>query len=147
VSTRSNIIAIDQYDRVQIYRHWDGYPSCVLPDLLEAFKYAWPTPRFEAADFLASVIRAWKREGGGNVYIDGSPKAWEQIHGDTEWVYEIAGTDEGIKVKVYDWHNYWLDKVNARAMSFRPSPVRTVEIKPTTTREELRRIWEEIEKG
>lgn len=147
MSTRSNLLAVDQYHRVQIYRHCDGSPRRVLPDLLEALEYAWPTPRFQASDFLAAVIRAWKHEGGGNIYIDGSPKAWERIHGDTEWVYEISGTSEGIGVKVYDWHHYWLETVNIDAKDFRPSPVRTVDIRPTTTREELTRIGEEIERA
>lgn len=145
MSTRSNLIAIDRHDRLQMYRHLDGYPSSVLPALLEAFKYAWPTPRFEASDFLASVIRAWKTEGGGDIYVDGSPKAWEQVHGDTEWVYEVSGTEKGIQVTVYDWHDHWLEKADTRAAGFAPSPTRIVEITPATAKEELARIGEEIE--
>ena len=50
-------------------------------------------------------------------------------------------------MRVYDWHNYWLDKVNTNAKSFRPSSARAVDIKPAMTREELTRIEEEIEKA
>jgi len=91
-------------------------------------------PRFEAADFAAAIIRAWKTEGGGNIYIDGSPKGWELIHGDTEWVYVIKpkkpgrviqgfiDTDTGEPlVEVYDWHKYWLDKADPDKI--KPVPV------------------------
>lgn len=92
MSTRCNLIVDDGYKRIQLYRHWDGYPQGgggVLASLKYALPYAWPLPRFEADDFSAALVRAWKQPGGGNIYIDGSPKGWELIHGDTEWVYVI----------------------------------------------------------
>jgi hypothetical protein len=76
MSTRCNLIVEDSYDRIQLYRHWDGYPDGeggVLAALEQAIPYAWPFPRFEASDFAAAIVRAWKTEGGGNIYIDGSP--------------------------------------------------------------------------
>jgi hypothetical protein len=137
MSTRSNLIIEDGHDRVQLYRHGDGYPdgeAGVLATLELAIPYAWPLPRFEAHDFAAAIIRAWKTEGGGNIYIDGSPKGWELIHGDTEWVYVIkpkkqAGTNQGVEdthtgeplVEVYDWHRYWLDKADPDKI--KPVPV------------------------
>ena len=108
MSTRSNIIVEDKHQRIQLYRHSDGYPNGphgVVHDLVEALEYAWESPRFEADDFAAAIVRAWKEEPG-NIYIDGSPVSWEMIHGDTEWVYVIRD----FRVKVYDWHLYWLDK-------------------------------------
>ena len=87
MSTRCNVIIQDDRSRIQLYRHSDGYPdtwSGVLATLEEAIPYAWPNPRFEAADFAAALVRAWKSKGGGNIYIDGSPKGWEMIHGDAE---------------------------------------------------------------
>ena len=92
MSTRCNLIIEDAFDRIQLYRHGDGYPngSCgVLATLEQALPYAWPIPRFEANDFAAATIRAWKNKGGGYVYIDGSPRGWEMIHEDVEWVYVI----------------------------------------------------------
>ena len=126
MGTRSNIIVADDHSRIQLYRHWDSYPDGeggVLADLALALPYAWPLPRFEADDFAAALIRAWKGEGGGNIYIDGSPKGWERIHDDVEWVYVIQrrqgqqparlpqcpGEPE---VAVYDWHPYWFDKAD-----------------------------------
>ena len=119
ISTRCNLIIEDDHNRIQLYRHCDGYPDgpCgVLVALREAIPYAWPNPRFEAADFAAAIVRAWK-EGGGNIYIDGSPKAWEMIHGDVEWVYLVKPKKRDRDtyqwtfigppvVEVYDWHRY-----------------------------------------
>jgi hypothetical protein len=137
MATRCNLIVEDSYDRIQLYRHWDGYPGRaggVLATLEQAIPYAWPLPRFEASDFAAAIVRAWKTEGGGNVYVDGSPKAWELIHGDTEWVYVIkpkkqARAKQGVEdtdageplVEVYDWHKYWLDKADPHKIE--PKPV------------------------
>jgi hypothetical protein len=93
-----------------------------------------PLPRFEADDFAAAIIRAWKTEGAGNIYIDGSPKGWELIHGDTEWVYVIKPKKPGRVVQgfidthtgeplveVYDWHKYWFDKADPHKI--KPVPV------------------------
>jgi len=137
MATRSNLIIEDGYHRIQLYRHCDGYPDGtggVLASLEDVLPYAWPFPRFEADDFAAAIVRAWKDEGGGNIYIDGSPKAWEMIHGDTEWVYVIKPkrparprhgvitfhTGEPI-VEVYDWHKYWFEKADPHKV--KPKPV------------------------
>ena len=104
--------------------------------LQEAIPYAWPNPRFEATDFAAAIVRAWK-EGGGNIYIDGSPKAWEMIHGDVEWVYLIKPKKQDRDsyqwtfkgppvVEVYDWHGYWLNKADPNEV--KPKPVLRVEL-------------------
>src|SRR4051812_48932828 len=112
MATRSNIIVEDGFDRIQIYRHWDGYPEAVIPDLTQALPYAWQLPRFEADDFAAAIVRAWKTENGGNICIDGNPNGFELIHGDVEYVYVISfdkAKNEPI-ITVYDWHNYWFDE-------------------------------------
>ena len=143
MSTRSNLIIEDGHDRIQLYRHCDGYPDGaggVLADLELALPYAWPIPRFEASDFAAAIVRAWKTEGGGNIYIDGSPKGWELIHGDTEWVYVVkprkkpARIKQGFRdihtgeplVEVYDWHKYWFDKTDPDKIT--PKPVARVKL-------------------
>ena len=140
MGTRSNLIIADDYNRLQLYRHWDGYPDSetgVLADLEKAFPYAWPLPRFEADDFAAAIIRAWKGEGGGNIYVDGAPKGWEKIHGDVEWIYIIQPRAERKKngalkltgepeVAVYDWHHYWFDK--ADPVKTRPKPLSRVKL-------------------
>jgi hypothetical protein len=89
MATRCNIIVEDQFHRVRLYRHYDGYPKNVVPALFQALDYSWPLPRFEANEFAAALVRAWKDYGGGNIRIDGCPKRFELIHGDVEWVYII----------------------------------------------------------
>ena len=131
MSTRSNIIVEDGYSRIQLYRHSDGYPEAVLQELEEALAYAWVLPRFEASDFAAALVRAWKTSGG-NIYIDGSPRGWEMIHGDVEWVYVlkpkgkvkdgVGDADESEPmVEVYDWHPFWFDTADPNKVA--PKPV------------------------
>lgn len=130
MSTRSNIIVKDAYNAIQLYRHWDGYPEGVIPDLADALAYAWQLPRFEADDFAAAIVRAWKAEGGGNISIDGSPKAFELVHGDTEWVYVIR-FDKQIGepvIAVYDWHEHWLEKSDTTGKTFSPQPWKTIKL-------------------
>ncbi len=122
MSTRSNIIIKDNYNTIQLYRHCDGYPEGIIPDLALALEFAWELPRFDATDFAAAVVRAWKDKGGGNIYIDGSPKAFEMIHGDSEYVYVIKFDQEKNEpfVEIYDWHEHWLDNSSISIKSFKP---------------------------
>lgn len=111
MSTRCNVIVEDRYDRIQLYRHSDGYPEGphgVVETLKEAIPFAWSLPRFEASDFSAAIVRAWKKYGG-HIYIDGSTspsKPWALVHGDAEWVYIVKMEAEELRVHVYDWHKY-----------------------------------------
>jgi hypothetical protein len=128
MATRCNVIVEDEYSRIQIYLHWDGYPKAVIADISQALGYAWPLPRFEASEFAAAIVRAWKDIGGGNIDIDGSPKGFELVHGDIEWLYVIS-FDE-IKgepvINIYDWHPYWFEKANVKRKSFRPKVTMTI---------------------
>ena len=142
MSTCSNIIVEDQYHRIQISSHSDGCPESVLPDIQKALPYAWKLPRFEADEFAAAIVAAWKQDlkamkekygfkgtAGGGIYIDGTPKGFEMIHGDTEWVYVIAQTENGPVVRVYDWHPYWLDRRDPAKVL--PVPLREIPLLET----------------
>ncbi len=142
MSTRSNIITEDNNNRIQLYRHHDGYPhgpEGVLATLERAVSYAWPLPRFEADDFAAALVSAWKNEGGGGIYIDGSPKDWESIHGGVEWVYlikpqrkakskrdSIDSQKGGPIVHVYDWHKFGFEKADPQKI--KPKPILKVKL-------------------
>src|SRR5690606_21398852 len=130
----SNIIIEDGHDRIQLYRHWDGYPDGkggVLATLKYALPYAWPLLRFEAKDFAAALVRGWKDEDGGNVYIDGAPRGWELIHGDVDWVYVIRPEPEARarrdvflgepEVDICDWHAYQFDGDDPMVQPPRPA--------------------------
>lgn len=107
--TRSNIIIKDDQGSIQLYRHSDGYPDGkhgVLCGLRDAIPHA-NMKYFEASEFSAAVVRAWK-EGSGGIYIDGNPEGWELLHGDVEWVYvveHVRGMSEPT-VSVYEWGKY-----------------------------------------
>ena len=91
MSTRSHIIIQDEFGSIQLYRHSDGYPDGehgVIEGLKEAAQYAWELPRFEASDFSAAIIRAWKSHGG-NIYIDGSADGTKNLHLDIQYLYTI----------------------------------------------------------
>jgi hypothetical protein len=75
-------------EHYSVYRHQDGYPDSehgVLATLAQALSYAWPLPRFEADDFAAAIIAAWKKPGGGYIRMSEGRDA----HDDTEWHYDI----------------------------------------------------------
>lgn len=101
MSTRALIVIEDGSEhgtnRVQIYRHSNGYPKHgkhgVVSDLalIEPAGLCWPFPRFEADEFAAAVVCAMKKQAGG-IRIDGNPKAWEMMHGDIEWVYVVSAS-------------------------------------------------------
>jgi hypothetical protein len=112
MSTRSTLTVRDRKDGSEaysIYRHSDGYPDTphgVLKTLRQALSYAWPLPRYEAMDFAAAIIAAWKKPAttiiyrsgekgyivqGGNIYFTNGREA----HGDTEYHYEIYPDGKG----------------------------------------------------
>lgn len=100
MSTRCVITVIDEYDRFSIYRHCDGYPQSdhgVVFTLKKAFSYARELPDFEAGDFAAAIIRAWKKEGGGNICLTNSSES----HGDLAYCYEITCQKGQIHLRVY----------------------------------------------
>lgn len=120
MSTRSSVIVDDGQDRIAIYRHSDGYPHGphgVIAQIPQALKYAWELPRFEAKDFSAALVAAWKQKrDGGGIYIDGDCKKFEKVNGDVEWVYVVrpenwkTDTKAGIVVDVYDVLNVGMKK-------------------------------------
>jgi hypothetical protein len=131
MGTRSTMLFIDQDSIVQIYRHWDGYPSSILPDLDKARKLAWGFPRFEADEFAAAVVATMK-VGEGNVRIQNPPSRedlFENVNWDVEWVYVIEKkyredwTPEQAllepTMRIYDW-NLNDPRFKEPAMSERP---------------------------
>ncbi len=93
MATRSTITVIDQDDAFHIYRHWDGYPSAVVPDLKKSLPYAWPLPRFEAGDIAAAIVCGMKSKRGGNIYLTQDAAN----HWDREFHYDVLG------VKNHQW--------------------------------------------
>ncbi len=84
-----------------IYRHSDGYPygeHGVLHGIRRAFPYAWGMSRFEAMDFAAALVRAWKDRGGGIYLTTG-----RDGHDDTDYHYEIGRLKDQAALYVTVW--------------------------------------------
>ena len=103
MSTRCTITVRDERggrDAYSLYRHSDGYPDTqhgVVATLSNALPLAWPMPRFEADDFAAAIVAAWKY-AGGNIRLT----AGRDAHGDTEFHYEIYQRKDGaVMVQVF----------------------------------------------
>lgn len=82
-----------------LYRHCDGYPDTkhgVVNTLALALPLAWQAPRFEADDFAAAIVSAWK-DGAGYIRLTSGRDA----HGDTEFHYEVFPVDGCAKLQVY----------------------------------------------
>lgn len=75
-------------DKYHVYRHHDGYPSGACQWIRAAQEYAWPLPRFEAAEFAAAFVRA-NKDHPGSVYFTKGP----EHHGDLEYRYEVESVD------------------------------------------------------
>ena len=104
MSTRCTVTVRDEYSAFTIYRHSDGYPLTkhgVIETLGEALPYAWELPRFEAADFAAAIVAAWKKPGGyiqgGYIYLTTN----RDDHGDTDYHYEVTAKDGRVRVTTY----------------------------------------------
>jgi hypothetical protein len=108
MSTRCNVIVKDSMSSIQLYRHCDGYPQGehgVVEALKSALEFAWELPRFEADDFAAAIIRAWKK-CGGYIYIDGiAADDWSTLHDDAAYAYVVEppdGDDGAPMVSVFE---------------------------------------------
>lgn len=89
MATRCTIKVLDDRSAFYIYRHFDGqhYGFYGVPgEIMSALPFAWPLPRFEAGDFAAALVRAWKLDGGGDINLTTGHDA----HPDTEYQYDLS---------------------------------------------------------
>lgn len=99
MSTRCQIAFSSGHESRTVYRHWDGYPSAVILDLL-AF-LAWSTRggdvEYEVANFLSWSKRALDEQAVqlGFGVCDG------RLHGDVEYYYLVAHDAAGTTITAY----------------------------------------------
>ena len=72
MATHAIITVSDHNEQFHIYRHHDGQPENVLPEIDVALTKAWPLPRFEASEFTAACIAVMKQSSGG-IYLVSNP--------------------------------------------------------------------------
>jgi hypothetical protein len=99
MSTRCQIEFRSGNIRRTVYRHWDGYPSAVIPDLLDFL--AWSTHggdvEYETANFLY-----WSKRGMDerSVQLGFGVCANDELHGDVEYFY-VVEHGAGTSVRAY----------------------------------------------
>lgn len=104
MSTRCVITCIDSGSSFSVYRHGDGYPDSehgVLATIAAAFPISWPRGRFEADEFAASLIAAWK-DAPGNIRLTQGAG----MHSDLEYAYEIRAHKSGVAVTWWSYDQY-----------------------------------------
>ena len=123
--TRCNIIIQDDSRSIQLYRHCDGYPSEVIKDISKAIKYSFESKYIDAADFSAAIVRAWKKQGGGNIYIDGIAEGFKYVHSDCQYAYFIKYSEEAGEpiVEVYDLNPFTLKIPYRKDFGLKPSAI------------------------
>lgn len=99
MSTRCQIAFSNGQESRTVYRHWDGYPSAVIPHLVEFL--AWSTcgadVEYEAANFLY-----WSKLGLEERSVQlGFGVCDGVLHGDVEYFYLVAHTAAGVTITAY----------------------------------------------
>ena len=124
----------EQIDRRTVYRHSDGYPEGVIPDLKSFLK--WNKGRNSDVEYCAANFIYWSKRKLEDIYLGralgltekGEPRRWDckeaeeessliikigfgvcnndELHGDIQYFYEVIskGDSDEIIIKVYDVH-------------------------------------------
>ena len=100
MSTRCQIEFRRGEMRRTVYRHWDGYPSAVIPDLL-AF-LAWSTRNGDIEYESANFVFWSKREmSERSEQLGFGICANDELHGDIEYYYVIEHVAGGAVVRAF----------------------------------------------
>jgi hypothetical protein len=101
MSTNAMIVLKLNGNNIKIFRHWDGNPEHVMPDLQKALALSWPLPRMEPDEFAAAIVATFKT-GEGNIRIipdaNFSVEYTYTIHADEnagKWAVEIFNDNLG----------------------------------------------------
>jgi hypothetical protein len=100
ISTRCQIEFRSGDVRRTVYRHWDGYPSAVVPDLL-AF-LAWSTRRGDIEYETANFLYWSKRELGASEQLGFGVCANDELHGDIEYYYVVRYESDACTVSAHE---------------------------------------------
>lgn len=78
-------------EKYHVYTHHDGYAEGTADKFADALNFAWPLPRYEAADFAAAFVAGSKPLKGGSIYFTTGKDA----HGDLEYWYRVTQAPNG----------------------------------------------------
>ena len=84
--------------RRTVYRHWDGYPAAVIPDLLAFLQWSTRSGdiEYEAANFLF-----WSKQGLDDPQLGFGICANDELHGDVEYYYIVEHVRGGAVVRAF----------------------------------------------
>lgn len=99
MSTRSHLQIVDGDEIIQFYRHSDGYPTGVLPDIVPVLRKIRENGRLNDTEYCAArFIQAlcneydsWPKDLSGIGATGYGVCSHKDPHGDTEWLYRIYG--------------------------------------------------------
>lgn len=86
--------------RRTVYRHWDGYPSAVIPDLLDFLGWSVRSGdvEYETANFLFWSKRQLDER---SQQLGFGVCANDELHGDVEYYYVVEHTSAGTVLRAY----------------------------------------------
>lgn len=87
MGTRANVKFVDENKTVWIYRHFDGYPSAVLPDLNELIEVL-NEDGVDSADEAASYLE-----------LNKNYESTDQQHGDIDYLYTVDAKTKKISYR------------------------------------------------
>ena len=98
MSTRCQIEFRSGEVRRTVYRHWDGYPSAVIPDLLAFLQWSNRAGdvEYEAANFLY-----WSKRELDDPQLGFGVCANDELHGDVEYFYRVEHRQGWTSVRAY----------------------------------------------
>lgn len=102
MSTRCQIEFRAGSQRRTVYRHWDGYPKAVLPDLRAFLQWS---VRGSDVEYVSANFLFWsKRDFGENYEQFGFGICTnDALHGDIEYYYVVDLVTRQITVFAADW--------------------------------------------
>jgi len=99
---------------VQIYRHSDGYPESVIPDLYDFFQWYYSAPEsrqcdypdYVGANFIYYEKKNLEEYGNGEEKLGYGIEKLGELGGDEEYIYEVGLTDanepDEVKIRYSD---------------------------------------------
>jgi hypothetical protein len=100
MSTRCQIEFRSGEVRRTVYRHWDGYPSAVIPDLL-AF-LAWSERRGDVEYETANFLYWSKRALDASKQLGFGVCANDELHGDIEYYYVVRYDADACTISAHE---------------------------------------------
>jgi hypothetical protein len=100
MSTRCQIEFRSGDQRRTVYRHWDGYPSAVIPDLLAFLDWS---VRGNDVEYVSANFLYWSKRkmDEDSVQLGFGVCANDELHGDVGFYYIVAWEEQGVRITAH----------------------------------------------